>query len=107
MIHPGVRGDGKPDVREAPDDGGYPVSPPPVRAAPRATRDSAGLLQQAFKRLREAGEVTAGDDALRTRLVIGALCEAAATMADSSTPEQALTMARTDVGRFLKGLRAH
>jgi AcrR family transcriptional regulator len=69
-------------------------------------RHTAGLLRDAFTRLRETGELTAGDDNMRTRLVIGALCEAATTIAESSTPEQTLTAARTDISRLLTGLRA-
>ncbi|GAB2617441.1 TetR family transcriptional regulator [Paractinoplanes abujensis] len=69
-------------------------------------RHTAGLLRSAFTRLREAGELSAGDDDLRTRLVLGAVCEAAATIAESATPEQTLAAARTDVGRLLSGLRA-
>ncbi len=69
-------------------------------------RHAAGLLRTAFTQLRESGELTAGDDDLRTRLLIGALCEAATTIAGSSSPQQTLTAARTDVGRLLRGLRA-
>ncbi|GAA2464519.1 TetR/AcrR family transcriptional regulator [Winogradskya humida] len=69
-------------------------------------RHAAGLLRTAFRRLREAGELTAGDDALRTRLVIGAVCEAATMIAESATPEQTFEAARTDVERLLTGLRA-
>jgi AcrR family transcriptional regulator len=69
-------------------------------------RHAAGLLRQAFTRLREAGELTAGDDALRTRLVIGALCEGASAVAESPIPESALAAARADVSRLLGGLRA-
>jgi AcrR family transcriptional regulator len=69
-------------------------------------RHAAGLLRDAFTRLRETGELTAGDDDMRTRLVIGALCEAATTIAESSTPKQTLTAARTDMSRLLTGLRA-
>jgi AcrR family transcriptional regulator len=69
-------------------------------------RHAAGLLRDAFRRLREAGELAAGDDTMRTRLVIGALCEAATTIAESPAPEQALTAARADLNRLLTGLRA-
>ena len=68
-------------------------------------RHAAGLLRDAFTRLREAGELTPGDDDLRTRLLIGALCEVATAIAESPTPQQTLTTALTDVGRLLTGLR--
>ncbi|MFI5841940.1 TetR/AcrR family transcriptional regulator [Catenuloplanes sp. NPDC051500] len=69
-------------------------------------RHAAGLLRRAFTRLREAGETTAGDDALRTRLVIGALCEAATTITESADPARALAVARAEVFHLLSGLRA-
>ncbi|HTJ36043.1 MAG TPA: TetR/AcrR family transcriptional regulator [Dactylosporangium sp.] len=67
---------------------------------------AAGLLRQAFTRLREAGELAEGDDILRTRVVIGAVCEAATAVAESPAPREALGAARTEISRLLSGLRA-
>ena len=69
-------------------------------------RCAAGQVRTAVTRLREAGELAEGDDTLRTRLLIGALCEAATTIAESPAPARTLTAARTDITRFLTGLRA-
>jgi AcrR family transcriptional regulator len=69
-------------------------------------RHAAGLLRQAFTRLREAGELTPGDDVLRTRVVIGAICEAATAVAESSSPDDALAAARVEISHLLGGLRA-
>ncbi|MFI5897012.1 TetR/AcrR family transcriptional regulator [Actinoplanes sp. NPDC051513] len=69
-------------------------------------RYAAGLLRQAFFRLREAGVLIPGDDVLRTRMVIGAICEAATAVAESSSPAEALGAAHGEIRHLLRGLRA-
>jgi AcrR family transcriptional regulator len=78
------------------------------RATIREIEDqhSAGLLRRAFTRLREAGELTAGDDILRTRVVMGAVCEAATAVAESRAPSETLAAAQAEISRLLRGLRA-
>jgi len=69
-------------------------------------RYTAGLLRTAFQRLRESGDLIPGDDALRTRLVIGAICEAATAVAESSSPDEVLQAAHHEIRSLLRGIRA-
>ncbi|MFC8732785.1 TetR/AcrR family transcriptional regulator [Luteimicrobium sp. NPDC057192] len=64
------------------------------------------MLTAALTRLQAEGELGEGDAAVRSRLILGALCEAAAIIAGSPDPERARESARPEVVAMLTGFRA-
>jgi AcrR family transcriptional regulator len=64
------------------------------------------LLTGALRRLQDAGILRPGDSLLRSRLILGALCEAALFIARSETPDHSLVEARGEVASLIDGFRA-
>ncbi|GAA5211466.1 TetR/AcrR family transcriptional regulator [Microbacterium kyungheense] len=64
------------------------------------------LLTGALSRLQEAGQLRRGDSAVRSRLLLGALCEAAIVVAAAADSERARKAVLSEVVAMLDGLRA-
>jgi len=73
----------------------------------RAVEDEyvGALLTDALARLQAAGQVREGDSSVRSRLLLGALCEAAVVIARSPEPVQTRTAVRSEIAAMLEGLR--
>jgi len=63
------------------------------------------LLTGALSRLQKAGQLREGDDAVRSRLLLGALCEAAIVVARSADSERAREVVLYEIVAMLDGLR--
>jgi AcrR family transcriptional regulator len=63
------------------------------------------LLGSALSRLEEEGELSGGNAAIRSSLVLGALCEAAVIIARSAEPTNATELVRPEIVAMLRGFR--
>jgi AcrR family transcriptional regulator len=64
------------------------------------------MLTAALARLQTEGELSEGDPVVRSRLLLGALCEAAVIVAGSPNPERARASVRPELVAMLTGFRA-
>ncbi|WP_162940295.1 TetR/AcrR family transcriptional regulator [Gryllotalpicola protaetiae] len=65
------------------------------------------LLTDALRRLQEAGQMREGDSSVRSRLLLGALCEAAVVVARSPDPVGVRKAVLYEIVTMLDGLRVH